>query len=127
VQVYYSEVAKRLNCEVVFVPHCNVANAVGAAAGMVAHSVTVTIDGDGNGAFRVLGAGDAAVYGSGIQALEIATKRAEAAALSLAKANGAINPRVSLTIEKSHLPEAQNDDGLLHAKIIAEATGRPVV
>jgi N-methylhydantoinase A/oxoprolinase/acetone carboxylase beta subunit len=127
VKVYYSEVAKRLNCEVVFVPHCNVANAVGAAAGMVAHSVTVTIDGDGNGAFRVLGAGDAAVYGSGIQALEIATKRAEAAALSLAKANGAINPRVSLTIEKSHLPEAQNDDGLLHAKIIAEATGRPVV
>jgi N-methylhydantoinase A/oxoprolinase/acetone carboxylase beta subunit len=127
VRVYYSEVAKRLNCEVVFAPHCDVANAVGAAAGMVAHAVTVTVDGDGNGAFRVLGAGNAAVFGSGAQALEHAKTMAENAALALAKTNGALSPRVNISIEKSHLPEAQNDEGLLHAKITAEAVGRPVV
>jgi N-methylhydantoinase A/oxoprolinase/acetone carboxylase beta subunit len=127
VRVYYSEVARRLGCDVVFAPHCDVANAVGAAAGMVAHSVTVTVDGDGNGAFRVVGAGDTAVFGSGVQALENATARAEQAALTLATGNGALNPRVTISVEKSYLPEAQNDEGLLHARIVAEAVGRPVV
>jgi N-methylhydantoinase A/oxoprolinase/acetone carboxylase beta subunit len=127
VRVYYSEVARRLNCEVVFAPHCDVANAVGAAAGMVAHSVTVTVDGDGNGAFRVIGGGDTLVFGSGVQALEHASMRAESAALLLAAANGALSPRLTLSVEKSHLPEAQNDEGLLSARITAEAVGRPVV
>ncbi len=125
VKVYYPEVGRRLNCQVVFAPHCDVANAVGAAAGMVSHSVTVTVDGDGNGAFRVLGGGDALVFGEGSEALKKAVERAEQGALNLAIANGAYEPRVSNIVEKSYLPDAQNDNGLLHARIIAEAVGRP--
>ncbi len=125
VKVYYSEVGRRLACDVVFAPHFDVANAVGAAAGMVSHSVTVTIDGDGNGAFRVLGGGDVAIFDRGTEALKFATQRAEQSALTLAMENGAHEARVSTAIEKSYLPEAQNDDGLLHARIVAEAVGRP--
>ncbi len=125
VKVYYPEVGRRLNCDVVFAPHCDVANAVGAAAGMITHSVTVTVDGDGNGAFRVLGGGDAAVFGTGGDALRAAQTRASSSALDLARKNGAFDPRVSVKIEKSYLPDAQNDDGLLHARIVAEAVGRP--
>jgi N-methylhydantoinase A/oxoprolinase/acetone carboxylase beta subunit len=127
VKVYYPEVGRRLKCDVVFAPHCDVANAVGAAAGMVSHSVTVTVDGDGNGAFRVLGGGDAAVFGRGGEALRFAIQRAEQSALNLAMANGAHEARTSFSVEKSYLPDAQNDDGLLHARIVAEAVGRPTV
>jgi len=53
VKVYYEEVQRRLGCEVVFPEFCEVANAVGAATGVVAHSVTVEIMGDGTGLFRM--------------------------------------------------------------------------
>jgi N-methylhydantoinase A/oxoprolinase/acetone carboxylase beta subunit len=125
VKVYYPEVGRRLGCDVVFAPHCEVANAVGAAAGMVAHRLTVTVDGDGNGAFRVLGGGSAEVFGSGTTAIEKATARAEQGALALAIASGAQQPKVTSTITKHHLPDAQNDDGLLSATVTAEAVGRP--
>ncbi len=125
VQVYYSEVARRLNCEVLFVPHFNVANAVGAAAGMVAHRVEINVEGDGNGAFRVLGAGAVAVYSSVSLALEKATALASASALAAALEQGADNPRIVVSTQKHYLPDAQSDDGLLAAIITAEAVGKP--
>lgn len=125
VKVYYPEVGRRLDCEVVFPPHCDVANAVGAAAGMVLHRISVTVDGDGNGAFRVLGGGDAEIFGSGTLALERAVMRAENAALTEALAKGAIMPRVTTKVEKHHLPDALNDEGLLYAHVLSEAVGRP--
>jgi N-methylhydantoinase A/oxoprolinase/acetone carboxylase beta subunit len=127
VKVYYNEVGRRLGCDIVFAPHCDVANAVGAAAGMVAHRSTVTVEGDGNGAFRLLGSGPAEVFDSGITALEKAIVRARQSALELATASGAHHPKITFEVEKHHLPEAQNDDGLLHARVIAEAVGRPTV
>jgi N-methylhydantoinase A/oxoprolinase/acetone carboxylase beta subunit len=125
VQVYYSEVGRRLECEVVFPPHCDVANAIGAAAGMVAHKVSVSIEGDGNGAFRVLGAGTNAVYGRGDEAIEKASTLAYDQALAMALEQGALKPSVVLSVQKHFLPGAQNDDGLLTATITAEAIGRP--
>jgi N-methylhydantoinase A/oxoprolinase/acetone carboxylase beta subunit len=125
VQVYYREVGRRLGCEVVFPPHCDVANAIGAAAGMVAHKVSVLIEGDGNGAFRVLGAGTNAVYGRGDEAIEKASTLAYDQALAMAMEQGALKPRVVLSVQKHFLPGAENDDGLLTATITAEAIGRP--
>ncbi len=125
VKIYYPELGRRLNCEVLFPSHCDVANAVGAAASLVAQRVVVTVEGDGNGAFRVLGAGPAQLYATGQQALQEARSRAEAEALRLAHANGARNPTVTSKLVKSLLPEATNDDGLLTATITAEARGRP--
>ena len=71
-RIYYTEVAKRLECEVVFVEWCEVANAIGAAAGLVALKVTVTVEGDGNGAFRVHGGQGTRIFGSGAEALSFA-------------------------------------------------------
>ena len=125
VQVYYPEVGRRLNCEIVFTPHCDVANAVGAAAGLVAHRSVVTIEGDGNGVFRVMGAGRAVVVASGVQAIALATEKAEQAALALATTAGAHEPRVNTIITRHYLPDANSDDGLLTAIVTAEAIGRP--
>lgn len=124
-KVYYEEVARRLACEVIFAPYCDVANAVGAAAGQVADKVTISVEGDGNGAFRVHGDGGTRVFGSGKLALAEAVRLAEDQALAEARKHGAVDPKVTLTIEKSHLPDARDDDGLLAAHVMAEAIGQP--
>jgi N-methylhydantoinase A/oxoprolinase/acetone carboxylase beta subunit len=126
VKVYYDEVAKRLGTQVVFAPYCDVANAVGAASALVAHRVVVTVEGDGNGLFRVHGAGQAQQFFSGTQALAAAQVLANETAQAQAQARGAKNARVSFVIEKAMMPEAKDDEGLLTAKVIAEAIGTPV-
>ncbi len=125
VKVFYGEVAKRLECEVVFAPNCDVANAVGAAAGFVAHRVVVTVDGDGNGAFRVHGGGASQVFSVPADALGFAEKTATEKAIALALEFGAHDPRTNVQVEKHYLPEARGDDGLLQAIITVEAVGRP--
>ena len=125
VQVYYPEVGRRLGAEIVFTPHCDVANAVGAAAGLVAHRVEVSIEGDGNGVFRVMGGGISEVVGSGVTAIALASRAAEAAAMALAKANGAYSPKIEISIKRHYLPNASDDEGLLSAVVSAEAVGRP--
>ncbi len=52
-QVFYGEVGRRLGCEVVFVENFQVANAIGAAAGLVGLRTVVSVEGDGSGLFRV--------------------------------------------------------------------------
>ncbi len=127
VKIYYSEVAARLKCEVIFAPHCDVANAIGAAAGMVAHKAQVAVEGDGNGVFRVTGQGPVLTFSSGEEALNVATKRAEESAFAQATAQGAVSPQVKISVEKQFLPEASSDEGLLSAIITAEARGQVVV
>jgi N-methylhydantoinase A/oxoprolinase/acetone carboxylase beta subunit len=125
VKIYYPELGRRLGCEVLFPDYCDVANAVGAAASLVAQRVIVSVEGDGNGAFRVLGAGAAELFASGSAALKAAQQRAEALALKLAQESGAKDPIVTTKVAKSFLPDATTDDGLLTATVTAEARGRP--
>jgi N-methylhydantoinase A/oxoprolinase/acetone carboxylase beta subunit len=125
VRVYYEEVGKRLGAKVVFAPHCDVANAVGAASALVADRVTITIEGDGNGVFRMHGGGQSTTLDSGKQALLEAQALAEKIALEEARHRGARDPKVSIEITKSHLPDAKDDEGLLTAIVIAEAIGTP--
>jgi N-methylhydantoinase A/oxoprolinase/acetone carboxylase beta subunit len=125
VRIYYSEVARRLGCEVVFAPFCDVANAVGAAAALVAVRVVVNVEGDGNGAFRVHAEGKSQLFGSGKLAMVEARKLARAGAEAKALAGGGDNPRVEMTEQLSLLPDSREEDGLLTAVITAEATGRP--
>jgi N-methylhydantoinase A/oxoprolinase/acetone carboxylase beta subunit len=126
VRVYYDEVARRLQTQVVFAPFCDVANAVGAASALVMDRVTVTVEGDGNGLYRVHGGGQGEQFGSGKLALERAIQLASDLALGQSLKRGAIKPDVEVTVEKNLMPEARDDDGLLTATVTAEAIGRPV-
>ena len=125
VKIYYPEVAKRLSCEVVFAPNCDVANAIGAAAGLVSCRAVAQVEGDGSGLFRVTGQGPALTFSSGRAALDKATALAEAAAIAQALAQGSRAPKVKITLTKHLLPDAQGDDGLITATITAEARGVP--
>jgi N-methylhydantoinase A/oxoprolinase/acetone carboxylase beta subunit len=127
VRIYYDEVANRLGTDVVFAPFCDVANAVGAASAMVAEKIVLTVEGDGNGLFRLHGAGQAEQFASGSLALARAQQLAAELATQTAIGRGAHAPRIELSVDKKFMPEARNDDGLLTAIITAEAFGRPIV
>ena len=126
VPVFYGEVGRRLDCAVVFPPNYAVANAVGAASGVIAQSVTVTIEGDGSGVFRLHGPGGVKVFASAISALTEGSRLAVESARRTVEDMGAEDPQVTVEVEKHLLPDAAGDDGLLEAVIRAEAIGRPV-
>ncbi|MBC8037280.1 MAG: hydantoinase/oxoprolinase family protein [Rhizobiales bacterium] len=124
-RVYYEEAGRRLACEMVFPPFFDVANAVGAATGVVAQTVTVAVEGDGGGRFRVHGPDGVAVFGNGPDALAAAEATARQAALRAVEGMGAEAPQVRVDIHKHLLPDAMDDNGLLGATVKAEAIGRP--
>jgi N-methylhydantoinase A/oxoprolinase/acetone carboxylase beta subunit len=125
VKVFYPELGRRLGCEVIFSPFCDVANAVGAATGVIARTVTISIEGDGSGVFRVHGPDGAEIFSAGAKALARAEEVARHAARAAVLEMGAGEPQLRVTVEKYFLPDAVNEDGLLEARVIAEAAGRP--
>jgi hypothetical protein len=125
VKVYYPEVGQRLGCEMVFPEHCDVANAVGAATGVVAQTVTVRVDGDGTGIFLVHSTVGTTRFSEALAALEAAQTLAHQAAFDAAVGMGAQDPQVKVSLRKQLMPNATSDTGLLEAVITAEAIGRP--
>lgn len=125
VKVYYGEVGLRLGCTMVFPDYCDVANAVGAATGVVAHTATVRVDGDGSGIFRLHSAAGTQQFTDPASALDAATQMARQAAHDAVIAMGAQVPEVKVSVKKLWLPNAVSDTGLLEAVLVAEAIGRP--
>lgn len=125
VKIYYGEVGRRLAAQIVFPDFCDVANAVGAATGVVARNVVITVEGDGSGLFRLHGPQGTKSLSSGATALAEGEELARKAALAAVAEMGAKRAEVKVSIAKSYLPDAVDDNGLLKAEITAEAIGRP--
>jgi N-methylhydantoinase A/oxoprolinase/acetone carboxylase beta subunit len=126
VKVYHPEAARRLGCEIVFPQHWAVANAVGAASGVVARSVTIAITGDGAGSFRVHLPDGVMVMTTGREALMRAETAARRLASEAALAMGATMVEVSVRRTLKLLPDAVDDEGLFDGQVTAEAIGRPL-
>lgn len=124
VKVYYDEVGKRLGAEIIYPPFCDVANAVGAATGVIARSVTVAVSGDG-GAFRVHAPEGTKLHATGAAALADAEAAARRLAREAVLAMGSDEPELRVSVEKDMLPDAVDDNGLFAARVTAEAIGRP--
>jgi len=125
VRVYYGEVGKRLGAEMVFPAFCEVANAVGAATGVVARSVRIEVTGDGAGLFRVHAGDGIRSFTAARDALAFAEGTARDAALAAVAVMGADDPEVRISIAKEMLPDAVDENGLFEAIVTAEAIGRP--
>jgi N-methylhydantoinase A/oxoprolinase/acetone carboxylase beta subunit len=125
-QVFYPEVGRRLQCEIIEVPHAAVANAVGAAAGLVSQNAVVKVEGDGSGLFRIFDGGTSHVLGSGAKALAFAEELARTRVSKLAASFGVVTPTITVVIEKHRLPDAMDDEGLISATIDAHAIMAPV-
>lgn len=126
VKVYYGEVEARLDSRVVYPDHWQVANAVGAATGVVARQVSVEVSGDGAGSFRVHAPSGPRGFGVATDALRYAEETAAEAARSAVMDMGAANAEVRISISKQLLPDAVDDNGLFEARVTAEAIGRPL-
>jgi N-methylhydantoinase A/oxoprolinase/acetone carboxylase beta subunit len=124
--VYYPEVGRRLDCEIILAEGASVANSIGAAAGTVAHRVVVSVEGDGSGLFKVFDGATARTVASGTQALTVAQELACAQAIAMAESFGARSPTVEISVTKSLMPEAVDDEGLLTASITALARAEAV-
>ena len=125
-RVFYEEVERRLRSQVVFVENFQVANAIGAAAGLVGLRTVVNVEGDGSGLFRVFSTKGVREFTSGRAALDFAKAEAQQIAADEARHIGAAAPEVEIEVRASYLPDAVGDDGLLKAEVIAEATGSAV-
>ncbi|MEM9472529.1 MAG: hydantoinase/oxoprolinase family protein [Pseudomonadota bacterium] len=127
VKVYYPEVGKRLECDMVFPQSCEVANAVGAATGMIARTVTIEVNGNGAGVFRVHGPESVSQFASAAAAIDEANRLARETAGAQVNAMGGGQVSFAEDIQKFLLPDAVDDNGLLRATIKIEATARPAL
>ena len=125
VRVFYEEVQRRLGCEIAFPQNCDVANAIGAATGVVAQTVTVRVVGDGTGTFRMHSSASTRQFSNATEALNAASELAAQLARMAVIDMGAHTPQVKVSTAKHWMPNAVSDAGLLEAVVVAEAMGRP--
>lgn len=126
-RVFYGEVGKRLGAEVIFPPNYAVANAVGAATGVVSRSIEVTIETTGEGTWRVHSPAGIAHETNPTVALATAETVARALALDEVTELGGDTPHVTIRVAKTLLPgfDPEGDLGLLSARVTAIAVAAP--
>ncbi len=125
-QVFYPEVGRRLNCDVVLPLHGEVANAVGAAVGVVSSTQVVTVTRGESHGFSVASPRTIETFASSEAAVRWAHNEAEALARADVDASGGDTYRCNVTELRTYLPGRTDDDALLSAQITAEALGTPV-
>jgi N-methylhydantoinase A/oxoprolinase/acetone carboxylase beta subunit len=124
--VFYPEAARRLGATLLLPEFGDVANAVGAATGVVTRSVTTTVAGDGSGTFRAHSVRETKTFIDVAAALQWSTHQARESAVDEVLAMGATEPSVRISTHKIIIPGFTSDLGLLSAEIVAEATGWPL-
>ncbi len=123
--VFYVDVGKRLGVKAV-IPECSaVANAIGAAIGMVKARAVVEITKREDGAFNVHHEGDPVVTSTAQEAVAEARAIAEAEAHRHSVAMGGRDIQVDLQIQRILLPGGDGDDALIAATVVAECTSTP--
>ena len=121
--LYYPEVGKRLGGEAIIPPFSEVANAVGAAVGMIKVRTTIEITAIENGGYQ-LHAGDEPIsIATPTEALKKAEEIATAHVEERARNMGATTTEVEVNTSRIDIPDTDGDNGLIAATITAECTG----
>jgi len=124
--IYYPELARRLDCELVLPPHGDVANAVGAAVGVIKVQSIVEITSAGLGNYRIHHAHGIETSHIPEEALARARAIAESEALARAQELGAGASERSTRVERVDLPDMKGDSGLIAATLYVECWGMPL-
>jgi N-methylhydantoinase A/oxoprolinase/acetone carboxylase beta subunit len=125
--VFYAEVGARLGVKTVIPAESAVANAIGAAIGMVKARAVVEITKREDGAFIIHHEGEPVVSDTPQQALVEARAIAEAEAHQHSVAMGGREFQVDLQIHRILIPGRDGDDALIAATVIAECTSAPQI
>ena len=129
-EIVYGEVGTRLGAEVVLPDQFAVANAVGAAAGLLRSAAMVEVSADGPGVYRLTGGDRVETYSEPGPAIDRARfeaeQRARADLAELADGLGEFGEvTIDLDVERHDDPAAVDDDGLYLLRVRAEASARP--
>ena len=89
--------------------------------------VTIEVNGNGAGVFRVHGPQSVSQFASAIDAIDEANRLARETAGAQVNAMGGGQVSFAEDIEKFLLPDAVDDNGLLRATVKIEATARPAL
>ncbi|WP_020395651.1 hydantoinase/oxoprolinase N-terminal domain-containing protein [Thiolinea disciformis] len=123
--VFYPEIGQRLACETHIPRFSDVANAVGAAVGLIKTQVQVSITKAEPDGYHLHGLGEPHYCATPVLALQQAQELAQAAALAqLEKHGGKLSEQQAKILECVQIPDFQQYDGLISAKILAECWGR---
>ncbi len=121
--VFYPELGNRMQAKLVLPDFGDVANAVGAAAGVIKVQAIVEITSTGVGHYRIHHSG------APVESFDATAALAKAATLAMDEARaqaadlGARAVEISTRIERIDLPDTAGDKGLIAATIFAECWG----
>ena len=122
--LYYPETGRRLGTVTIVPQYAEIANAVGAAVGMVRTNHTIEITGDRPGRFLVHADEKPVVETTSSAALSLATRLVSERATAEAEQMGAVDLEVEIGVERVDLPDCSDDVSLLSATVSAVCTGR---
>jgi N-methylhydantoinase A/oxoprolinase/acetone carboxylase beta subunit len=123
--VFYADVGRRLGVKAVIPEYSAVANAIGAAIGLVKARAVVEITKREDGAFNIHHEGEPVVTNTAQEALAEARAIAEAEAHHHSVAMGGRDIQVDLQVQRILLPGRDGDDALIAATVVAECTSSP--
>jgi hypothetical protein len=122
--VYYPAIAAMLDAESIIPADAGVANAIGAVAGEISQSVTVTVTAPEEGVFIISGGGSTERMTGEDRTFDLARSRARESAIRMAIESGAEDPVLRLH-EEIEAPEIEGSRKLVEARFTATASGRP--
>ena len=120
---FYPEVGKRLGVVVEVPDHHAVANAIGAAVGMIRTQVLVEITYQEGGGFILHGDGEPRIIMDPDEVLAEAESEARARAQKEAMAMGATGIRCDVNIQRIDMPYLPREQSLMSAKVTAQCIG----
>ncbi len=124
--VYYPEVGRRLGSQTVIPPHSAVANAVGAATGMIKTLVTIEIAAVDDGGYVIHLPGEPRRAPTVDLAIRVAREFAEDLAQERAIDMGAMNVRSTFKLQRVDLPNVDEAHSLIAATLTVECIGEVV-
>ncbi len=124
--VFYPEVGRRLGTKTVIPAHSEVANAVGAAIGLMRVQSVIEITSATNGGYFLHGEGEPIWLEQASDALAEAQRLAQIAAeQQVAGMDGIVLETQTLISDRLDIPNLVGDKGLVSAKVAVVCLGRP--
>ena len=123
--VFYPEVGRRLNSEIVIPTNAEVANAIGAAIGRIKIRKVIEITGVESGGYHIHHQSKPVFSINAGDALERARQLADSYVRNKASSMGGSSPEINIHVERVDLPNMDEERSLIAATVIAECLSTP--
>ena len=123
--VFYPEVGKRLGTDVIIPTGSEVANAIGAAIGMIKVRAVVEVTSSDSGGYLIHHSGEPEYIENGPQAIERARELARSSAQRESEIMGGSEVEIAVDVERVDIPGLGEEISLVAATVTAEVVSSP--